>query len=65
LLPQKRKAWFSGRALLTAIYQREELPLARKMQGAAIVTEYSATTIIPPRARFFVDQAGDLIVELH
>jgi len=36
----------------------------KSYRGAAIVTEYSATTVIPPGKRFRVDHASNLTIEL-
>ena len=40
----------------TKLYSREELPPGKKYSGPAIVTEYSATTVIPPDKRFHLDK---------
>ena len=56
--------WFDGKKLATAIYNRGELIAQRKYRGPAVVTEYSATTVIPPGNTFAIDRAGNLIVSL-
>ena len=61
---EKRQAWFEGRMTPTVIHQRDTLSIGRRFHGPAIVTEYSATTIIPPRIPFFVDKAGNLQITL-
>jgi N-methylhydantoinase A/oxoprolinase/acetone carboxylase beta subunit len=33
--------------------------------GPAIITEYSATTVIPPKTRFLLDAAANLIVTIR
>ena len=53
---------FDGKKQKTKIYRREELPRNLKHKGPAIVTEYSATTVVPPGCRFHVDQANNLII---
>jgi N-methylhydantoinase A len=53
---------FDGKKLKTRIYARESLQLGTKYSGPAVITEYSATTIIPPRANFHLDKAANLIV---
>jgi N-methylhydantoinase A len=55
---------FEGKKLKTKIYAREDLSLGRKYSGAAIVTEYSATTVIAPGRRFHIDNAQNLIVRM-
>jgi len=57
---------FSGeRAVKTQIIPRESMAPARRFSGPAIVTEYSATTVVPPGFKFHVDRAGNLIVEIR
>ena len=55
---------FEGKTLATAICSRDSLIPGRTYSGPAIVTEYSATTVIPPGKRFHLDRAGNLIVGL-
>jgi N-methylhydantoinase A len=55
---------FDGKKCKSKIYSREELRSSGKYHGPAIVTEYSATTVIPPRATFRVDKAANLIIAL-
>ena len=57
-------AHFDSKKLKTKIYSREELQPGKKYSGPAIITEYSATTVIPPRKRFEIDKAANLIVSL-
>ena len=53
---------FDGKKLPTKIYSRETLSPTRSYSGPAIVTEYSATTVIPPGKRFYVDHKGNLLI---
>lgn len=53
---------FDTKKLKTKIYAREELQPKRKYSGPAIITEYSATTVVPPNATFHIDKAANLIV---
>ncbi len=55
---------FDGKKHRTMLYAREQLQPGKKYQGPAIVTEYSATTVIPPKKRFHIDKASNLIVLL-
>ncbi len=55
---------FDGKKLKTKIHSREELRPGKRYFGPAILTEYSATTVIPPRKRFQIDKAGNLIVSV-
>jgi N-methylhydantoinase A len=54
---------FRGRAKLTAVYDRAGLRGENQISGPAIVTEYSATTLIPPDWAGRVDRIGNLILE--
>ena len=53
---------FDNKKLTTKIYSRDELRLRTKYLGPAVVTEYSATTVIPPGQRFHLDRAGNLVI---
>lgn len=52
-----------GRAR-AGIYARDRIETGARLRTPCIVTEYSATTLIPPGANAFVDGQGNLIVEL-
>jgi N-methylhydantoinase A len=53
-----------GKKTKAAIYAREFLIPEKKLPGPAIVTEYSATTMIPAGKQFWLDQHGNLIVRI-
>lgn len=55
---------FDGQKRRSNIYSRDELHIGRRYVGPAIITEYSATTVIPPAKRFQLDAAGNLIVKV-
>jgi N-methylhydantoinase A len=55
--------FFHGRSLPTPIYNRSMLAAKNRLAGPAVVTEYSATTLIPPGWRGRVDSVGNLILE--
>ena len=61
----KVEGFFDGKKLSTAIYAREALKPGRDCSGPAIVTEYSATTVIPPGKRFHLDRTANLIVTIR
>jgi N-methylhydantoinase A len=46
------------------LYKRNELLAGAKLQTPCIVTEYSATTLIPSDAHARVDQFGNLLIEI-
>jgi N-methylhydantoinase A len=55
---------FDGKKVKTKIYSREDLTPGAQYSGPAIITEYSATTVIPPGKRFHLDKAANLIISL-
>jgi N-methylhydantoinase A len=55
---------FQGRALATPVYERSRLRTGKFLRGPAIITEYSATTVVPPGKRFRLDRAGNLVIEI-
>jgi N-methylhydantoinase A len=61
----KVPALFDGKKLSTAIHSREALKPGKIYSGPAIITEYSATTVIPPNKRFHLDPASNLIVTIR
>jgi N-methylhydantoinase A len=59
------QTWFDERAPVdTPVYQRATLPSGAKLRGPAIISQYDATTVVPPGARLVVDAARNLIIEL-
>jgi len=56
---------FDSKKLATKIYSRDSLIPGKKYSGPAILTEYSATTIVPPGKRFTLDPALNLIVTIR
>jgi N-methylhydantoinase A len=57
-----KRVSFEGKPILATIHNREDLPLGKRFAGPAVVTEYSATTVVPPGMHFAVDQASNLII---
>ncbi len=53
---------FEGEALPTNFYRREMLEPGNQITGPAIVTEFSATTVIPPHFAAVVDAYQNLIL---
>ncbi|MFB3815141.1 MAG: hydantoinase/oxoprolinase family protein [Terriglobales bacterium] len=53
---------FDGTARRTAIVSRDELLPTRTYSGPAIITEYSATTVVPPGMSFSLDRYGTLLI---
>ena len=55
---------FASREVSTAILDRNSLKAGVRLRGPAIVTEYSATTVVPPGASFHLDRAANLVIEV-
>ncbi len=56
--------WFAGKRTKTKIWPRNLLKPGRLYRGPAIITEYSATTVIPPGLPFNADKAGNVIISV-
>ncbi|HWZ55919.1 MAG TPA: hydantoinase/oxoprolinase family protein [Verrucomicrobiae bacterium] len=54
---------FQGQKMLSPIYDRSRLLAGNRLRGPAIVTEYSATTLIAPEWSGRVDAIGNIILE--
>ena len=62
-LPNRAPVYFAGKKLAAAIYDRDTMKIGKKSSGPAIVTEYSATTVVPQDRRFWLDKQGNLMIE--
>ena len=56
--------FFHGKTVTTPVFERGDLVAPRSMRGPAVITEYSATTVIPPGKRFWVDAAENLVIRI-
>jgi N-methylhydantoinase A len=56
------RVWFGGQNLRCALEPRDMLKTGRWHHGPAIITEYSATTVVPPGWRFQRDTAGNMVI---
>jgi len=56
--------YFAGKKLTAAIYNRDSLRPEKNYSGPAVITEYSATTVVSPRMRFRLEQSGNLLIEV-
>ena len=61
---EHRPVILNGTKTKTAIYRREALPIGKRYSGPAVVTEYSATTVVPAGLRFHLDRAGNLLIQI-
>jgi N-methylhydantoinase A len=59
-----RMSYFSGRRLRVGVYKREELAAGVKLRTPCIVTEYSATTLIPEDVNAYLDEFKNLIMRI-
>jgi N-methylhydantoinase A len=63
--PERASVFFGGKKIMTATYDRDSLQPGRKYAGAAVVAEYSATTVVAPGQRLWVDRIGNLFVQIR
>ncbi|HJT54154.1 MAG TPA: hydantoinase/oxoprolinase family protein, partial [Candidatus Angelobacter sp.] len=64
LQTSEARVWFGGKQVRTSILPRADLARGKRYRGPAIITEYSATTVVPPGLFFQADKAGNLLVEV-
>ncbi len=60
---EQNRVIFDGEVYPTDFYRRESLHPGNRIEGPAIVTEFSATTVIPPNFFAVVDVYANLILE--
>jgi N-methylhydantoinase A len=65
LRTERAPVFFAGKKIPTPIYARDFLQTGKKYSGPAVVTEYSATTFVPPGKRFRLDRVGNLVIEIR
>jgi len=58
-------ARFEGENLRVGVYHRGGLPGNVKLRVPCIVTEYSATTLIPPGVKAWLDEHANLIIQVE
>ncbi|MGH9407794.1 MAG: hydantoinase/oxoprolinase family protein [Terriglobia bacterium] len=58
----EQRTAFDGRAVMAKLYDRALLRPGDRFRGPAIVTEYSATAVVPPQCRVRVDEYGQLMI---
>ena len=61
---ERQPVSFGGTRGPTPIYDRDQLVAGKVVSGPAIITEYSATTVVPPQFRFHTDRAGNLLIDV-
>jgi N-methylhydantoinase A len=60
--PKKAQALFGGKKFDTSVYDRDVMSIGKRYSGPAVITEYSATTVVPPGKSFWLDRAGNLMI---
>jgi N-methylhydantoinase A len=63
-LLDQREVIFDGQPIMTQIFNRKPLRSGNRIEGPAVVVEYSSTIVIPPFAGAAVDKYGNLILEI-
>ena len=58
------RAYWTERATQVPVYARKVLSAGDRFVGPAIITEYSSTTLIPPRCKVEVDPWANLVIEV-
>ena len=56
--------FFHDKAVIAPVFERGDLVASRSMKGPAVITEYSATTVIPAGKKFWVDSSENLIIKI-
>jgi N-methylhydantoinase A len=59
-----RSIYFDGEWHESKVYGREALVPGDSFAGPALITEYSATTVVPPECVASVDGFGNLVIEV-
>ncbi len=60
-----KRVYDDGQWLEGQVYRRSDLAPGDRFNGPAVVTEYSATTFVPPRCKASVDSHGNLLIEVQ
>jgi N-methylhydantoinase A len=58
------ETFFERKRIRAAIYRREEIMAGSRLRVPCIVTEYSATTLVPEGCKAGIDSHGNLIVDV-
>src|SRR5260370_34399328 len=61
---ERAMVFFHNKAVSTPVLERGDLVPGQSMLGPAVITEYSATTVIPAGKKFWVDVAENLIIKI-
>jgi N-methylhydantoinase A/oxoprolinase/acetone carboxylase beta subunit len=58
------ETYFAGKKIHTAIYRRAEVKPGSRLRSPCIVTEYSATTLVPAGFSGTADLYGNLVISV-
>jgi N-methylhydantoinase A len=64
LKPAVAMVYFGGKRHRAPVVPRHSIQAGKKHRGPAIITEYSATTVVPPGLFYQKDRAGNLVIEI-
>jgi N-methylhydantoinase A len=64
-VPRRAPVFFGGKKLPANIYSRDTLRYEENYAGPSVVTEYSATTVVPPLMHFSMEKSGNLIIQMQ
>lgn len=62
---ERAPVFFVDRTVITPVLERANIVPGKPLRGPAIVTEYSATTVIPPGRKFWLDGSENLIIKIR
>jgi N-methylhydantoinase A len=60
----KNEVVFDHQRVVARIIARDKLKNGNRIKGPAIVMEYSSTLVIPPFASAYVDEYGNIVMEI-
>ena len=59
---KEKNVWFGNRFHRTPLYARDRLCPGMRLDGPAVVAEYSSTTVVPPGFQCRMDRQGNLVL---
>ena len=57
-----RDVYFDGKFVPSRLYRRKQLKPGDKIQGPAMITEYTSATVLPPDCEARVDSFGNIVI---
>ncbi len=62
---ERAPVFFHDKTVTTPVFERGDIVPGHLMRGPAVITEYSATTVIPPGKHFWVDASENLVIQIR